>query len=367
MIPRLSGLGVALPHLSGLDVVFLLLVATAVGLFFALIVGAQGRDGRRWWRSRFGVGWPTLLFLYCLLVVGLWVPVAFGSTFPGRRDLVFGVGGLLFVGGTLPIARAVGNFRSYLLLALTPVAHAGDAAPGRLAVEGRVEPIDEGRTGATVEERADAADEGRTGATDDERVGAVDGGGLDSTGSDGTVPGGTLEAPLSGARAVAYRLKVDTEPADASDRERRRHRETAANVERVRRFAVRDATGAVEVEAIGAELRISADGERTFDPEDDVPDSLSSFLARNDVDRGDATLRCEEATLEPGEDVFVLGRASKRELAAVVVGGREFLVIPGSRDDAVRGMRSLVLAGGAAGVVLAVTGELLMALQTGAL
>lgn len=312
--------------ISGLDVLALLLVGTVVGVFFALVLGAQGGDGRRWWRSRFGVGWPTLLFLYGLLVVGLWLPIALGPRAPGRGNLAFFLGGLAFVGGCLPVARAAGNLRAWLLLSWTSTTRAVDATPARLAVEGTV-----------------AA------------TGTGDGG-----------SGGTVEAPLSGTRAVAYRLKVDAVPADGTERERRRNRRTVANVERTRRFAVRDGTGAVDVDPTTAQLRIPGDGEREVAPEEDVPASLSAFLDREGVDRTGSVLRCEEATLEPGEDVFVHGRASRRGPEVVVDGGREFLVVPGSREDAVRSVRTVVLWGGGAGAVVAALGMLAMAVETGA-
>ncbi|MFB6155788.1 MAG: GIDE domain-containing protein [Haloferacaceae archaeon] len=322
---------------SDFDVVFLLLVATAVGVFFAVVVGAQGRDGRRWWRSRFGVGWPTILFLYCLLVAGLWLPVALGTEVPGRTNLAYFAGGLLFVGGCIPLARSVGNVRSLLVVSLTSVVHGSDASPGRLAVEGAVEAA--------------------------ETVGA--GEATEATESD--VDGGTVEAPLSGARSVACRLKVDAVPADGTDRERRRNRETVANVECARRFLVRDETGAVPVDPDGAQLRISGDGERTVDPDDDAPASLASVLEREGVSRDGSTLLCEEATLEPGDDVFVLGTASRRDIGVVVDGGREFLVVPGSRSDVRSDLLAVVLWGGVAGAVLALAGEAAMAFLTGAL
>lgn len=313
-----------IPRLSGSDAFTLLLVASVVGAFFAVLVGSQGSDGRNWWRSRFGVGWPSLLFLYCLLVVGLWLPLAFGSRFPGDEDLLYGAACLLFVGGCLPFARAVGNLRTYLRVALTAPVRGSDASPTRLAVEGTVEPADRGDAGA-------------------------------------------LEAPLSGDRVVAYRLKVDTVPADGTDRERRRNRETVANVERAREFAVRDATGAVRVDPSGAELRIAGGGERAFAPDEAVPDSLAAFLDAEGIDRAGSELLCEEATLAPGDDAYVLGRASRSEFGVVVDGGREFLVVPGSRRDAVRRTRAVVLWGGGAGATLALVGVAAMSVLTGAL
>lgn len=315
------------PSVSDSAVLALLIVGTVGGAFFALAVGAQGYDGRRWWRSRFGVGWPTILFLYGLVVVGLWLPVALGSRTPGREDLTFFLGGLLFVGGCLPVARAAGNLRAWLLLSWTPTVDAADAAPTRLAVGGTVEP-DDARDGAS---------------------------------------GGTVEAPLSGARALAYRLKVDAMPADGTERERRRNRRTVANVERGRRFAVRDGTGTVRVDPTTAQLRISGDGERELAPEDDVPGSLSALLDREGIERTGSVLLCEEATREPGEDVFVLGNASRQGADIVVDGGSEFLVVPGSRSDALRRVRAVVLCGGGAGGVIATLGVLAMAIRTGAI
>lgn len=129
---------------------------------------------------------------------------------------------------------------------------------------------------------------------------------------------------------------------------------------------MRDGTGAVDVDPTTAQLRIPGDGEREVAPEEDVPASLSAFLDREGVDRTGSVLRCEEATLEPGEDVFVHGRASRRGPGVVVDGGREFLVVPGSREDAVRRARTVVLWGGGAGAILLAAGALVMAVETGA-
>jgi hypothetical protein len=306
-------------RVSGFDLFLLLLVATLVGAVFALVVGAQGRDGRAWWRSRFGVGWPTLAGLYCVLVVGLWLPVALGSTVPDRSNLAFFRGGLAFVGGCVPLARAAANVRPLLVLERTPTVRACDATPGRLAVEGTA-----------------------------------------------TAAGAAVDAPLSGTPAVAYRLTVDAVPADASDGERRRNCTTVANVECAREFALRDGTGAVRVDPSGAQLRMSSDCERTVDPGDDVPAVFAALLDREGVDRTGSTLLCEEATLAVGESAFVLGNASRRDAELVVDGGRERLVVPGSRRDALGRLRS-VLRGGGAGAALALVGQAAMALTTGAL
>ena len=315
------------PAVSDYDVVLLLGVVCVVAFFFAILVGVQGSDGRRWWHSRFGVGWPTIGFLYVVVVGGLWLPLAFGPTSPGRANVAYFVAGLLFVGGSVLLARSVGNLRALLLVELTPAVHASDAAPGRLAVEGAV--------------RAD--------------------------GGDSAEPDATVEAPLSGTTAVAYRLKVDAMPADATDDERERQRTTEANVERAREFAVRDDTGAVRVDPTDAQLLISSDDERCVEPDDEVPASFAAFLDREDVDRTGSILLCEEATLEPGDDAFVLGSASREDSDVVVDDGREFLIVPGSRRDAVRGLRTVVLWGGVAGAVVALIGEVGMAVMTGAL
>ena len=313
------------PAISDYDVVLLLGVVCVVAFFFAILVGVQGSDGRRWWHSRFGVGWPTIAFLYVLVVGGLWLPLAFGPNSPGRANVAYFVGGLLFVGGSVMIARSVGNLPALLLVELTPVVHASDATPGRLGVEGTV--------------RADGGD-------------AAD---------------ATAEAPLSGATTVAYRLKVDAMPADATDDDRERQRTTEANVERARAFAVRDDTGAVRVDPTDAQLRISGDDERRIEPDDEMPASFAAFLDREDVDRTGSILLCEEATLEPGDDAFVLGSASREGSDVVVDDGREFLIVPGSRRDAVRRLRTVVLWGGVGGAVVALTGEVGMAVVTGAL
>jgi hypothetical protein len=315
------------PAISDYDIVLLLGVVCVVAFFFAILAGAQGSGGRRWWHSRFGVGWPTIAFLYVLIVSGLWLPLAFGPTSPGRANLAYFVAGLLFVGGCIPIARSVGNLRPLLLLERTSVVHASDATPGRLAVEGTVR----------------------------------------AAGGDPAAADATLEAPLSGATAVAYRLKVDAMPADATDDERDRQRTTEANVERTREFAVRDDTGAVRVDPTDAQLRVSADDERCIEPDDEVPAAFDAFLDREDVDRTGSTLLCEEATLEPGDEAFVFGAASRDESDVVVDGGREFLIIPGSRRDAVYKLRSVVLWGGAGGAIIALVGEVGMAVVTGAL
>lgn len=315
------------PTVSEFDVLFLVLVAMAAGFFFAVVVGAQGSDGRRWWRSRFGVGWPTIGFLYVFLVVGIWLPVAYGSRSPGYYDGLFAIGALVFIAGALAVALAVGNARPYLLLSVTPSSHASDADTGRLAVEGSVEP-----------------------ATAD-------------TGSDRL----TVEAPLSSEDVVTYRLKVDTVPAYASPDQQKKQRETALNREESTPFLVRDATGAVRVEPSSAQLRIASPGERRFTPNDDLPDSLATLLDREGVERRGTELICEEARLAPGDDVFVHGRASPAETGVVVAGGSEFLVVPGSRADALADLHGTVVVGGFGGLLFVGFGLLVMAVETQAL
>ena len=305
--------------ISGLDLLFLVLVLFAVGGFTAVVLYGAGGRGARWWRSRFGVGAPAAWFTALLAAVGLWAPVAIGEAPPGY-DFVFALGGVVYVLGLLPVGRALGNLHPYLLLAATPTKHAVDAEAGRLAVQGIAE-------------------------TDD-----------------------PVTAPVSGVEAVRYRLKVERTPADADERERRRRRETVHLAERGGPFRVRDSTGYVRVIPDAAEFRLAADAECTVDPADDPADSIVEYAdSTPDLTLGAGRHTFAEAALESGAAVFVFGVAERRDGVSVLASGREFFLKEGTREDAVTDFRAVVVHGGIFGAVVAAAGLATMALSTGAI
>lgn len=310
--------------IDGFDVAILLLITAFAGVTLAVFVYALGTDGFRLWASRYGMGWPSILFIYCSVILGLWLPMALGPRSPDRADLLFILGASMFAGGSILLGRAIGNLPTYVTVVRTALGHVTDVSTGRVAIDGTVEPVDD----------------------------------------QGSPDGGTLETPFSGRPTVACRSKVDEHLVDETGGEPGRRWKVAAIVERTRPFRLRDATGSIVVDPTDAELRIPSDGKHAVLPDDDVPDSFAAFLDAEGIRRTDKALVCEEAVLEPGDDVFILGDASRSEDGWVVQGG---LVVPGTRSDAVRGLRSVVVEGGVAGVVLATVGAAVMAIRTGAI
>lgn len=310
--------------IDGFDVAILLLVAAFAGVTLAILVYALGSNGLHWWESRFGVGWPSLLFIYCSVVLGLWLPIALGPRSPDRADLLLIFGGAMLLGGSIFLGRAVGNLPTYVSIARTPHSHVTDVSPGRVSIDGTVEPMD----------GPDHSD------------------------------GGTLETPCSGRTAVAFRSKVDEHLVDETEGEPRKRWKVATIVERTRPFQLRDPTGAIAVDPSDAELRIRRDGKHTVLPDDDVPESFATFLNAEGIRRTDKALVCEEAVLEPGGDAFVLGEAHRSEHGWVV---NAELVVPGGRSDAVSRLRSIAVAGGVEGAILMAIGMVVMAIRTGAI
>lgn len=306
------------------DVAILLLITAFAGVTHAIIVYALGTDGFRLWASRYGMGWPSILFIYCSVILGLWLPIALGHRYPDRAVLLFILGASMFAGGSILLGRAIGNLPTYVTVVRTAFSHVTDVSAGRVAFDGTVEPVDD----------------------------------------QGSPDGGTLETPFSGRPTVAFRLKLDEHLVDETEGEPRRKWKVVDIVERTRPFRLRDATGSIVVDPSDAELRIASDVEHAVLPDDDVPDSFATFLDSEGIRRTDKALVCEEAVLEPGSEVFVLGNASRSDDGWLVDGG---LIVPGARTDAVRGLRSVVVDGGGVGVVLVAVGAVVMAVRTGAI
>lgn len=130
--------------------------------------------------------------------------------------------------------------------------------------------------------------------------------------------GATVESPFTGTDCLAYEYEVEEYQSSGKHSSWK----TLAEGRRGVPFVVRDATGAVEVDPDGAELRFE-DHAVEVDPGEEPPEDVARFVGANpDVDRQDASLdlgitelalgnrqRFTERRLDPGEDVYVYGQA----------------------------------------------------------
>ena len=121
--------------------------------------------------------------------------------------------------------------------------------------------------------------------------------------------GRPLSAPFSQTPCVLYSYAVEEHRTTGKSS----HWVTIAKGASEQPFSVRDATAAVLVVPVGAELIVSTDRTYRNDGMNSLPSEAQAGLTRLGIKTdgwlGQKTLRCAEAFIQPGEPVYVLGTA----------------------------------------------------------
>ncbi|ELZ17309.1 hypothetical protein C477_13800 [Haloterrigena salina JCM 13891] len=303
----LTAVGIAArSSVTGLDLLALALLLHGwfVGVGIAVCTDGSGLPLSR----RIDMGWRAFALWTFLGTVAVWLPFAFGSLsnavalLGGRRGafLLALVAAPVWI-GSYYLGGAVTTLRSYLRVRRTPVTDAGDVAgdDDPVRVSGTMRPLKE-----------------------------------------------PLEAPLSGREAVCYELSVTREGVAESDDgpETTRSgrgasflsfadatlRETRPIDDRRTAFLLEDETGRVAVDPAGATLRLE-ETESTVVPAGERPSgSLRTHLAETDYEPTEHRETYREATVEPGDELTVVGVARGGDRAKPDRNARQ---VPNARDD----------------------------------
>ncbi|NUC71828.1 hypothetical protein HTZ84_05795 [Haloterrigena sp. SYSU A558-1] len=158
-----------------------------------------------------------------------------------------------------------------------------------------------------------------------------------------------LKAPLSGREAVCYELSVTREGVAESDDEPETTRsgrgasflsfadatlrETRPIDDRRTAFLLEDETGRVAVDPADATLRLEETESTDVPAGERLSGSLRTHLAETDYDPTEHRETYREATVEPGDELTVVGVARGRDRAKP---DRNVRQVPNARDDGSR-------------------------------
>lgn len=273
-----------------------------VGVFLGLPLGAD-------LTSEPALGVVVGLAGLVAAIGGLLLAVRHGLGLVENATVVAVAGGAYLLGLTL-VGLGVGSVPTYRRLESAFGPDPGDARAGRVALGGRVGPVD-----ATA------------------RVPDAD----------------PFEAPFSGARSVC----LDARVTERSKYERQ-GKDLLVEERRTVPFELQGATGRVRVDPADADLRLDLDLQTDVDPAE-VPDDVAVYLSANGVTPcPDGTPRTFiERRLEPGEPATVIGEA-RREGGRLVVA--DATIEDGPLDATLAAYRTAVVRGVGVGVVLTAVG-----------
>ncbi|MEF8913287.1 GIDE domain-containing protein [Natronomonas sp.] len=278
-------------------------------------------------KRRTGVGAGGILLFVLCLAAGIVVAEIYGQVDGTDRNLPLFFAGLLYGVGLLGVVSAVSNFPRLLLVA---VGRRRGATDGLTAVTGTVE-----------------------------------------------TTAGTLTAPLHDAPAVCYTYRILDETADDEDESVDEQDDDdeidegnwslAAMGEDGVPFTVYadGGTERVRVDPTGAAYHIDDRIEVMVEAGETPPDRAEALRREADIvpAPGDAGRRYQEATLEPGEEAFVLGRATA-DGGLRIDDGSPFVVADADYPSRVRGR---VTVGFVAGIPVSALGLVAMLFAAGAL
>lgn len=288
---------------SALSIVLVLL---GMGLAWAYLGLPLGADLTSSPTLGAGVGAAGLV----VAVGGFLLAVRYGLGLVENVTLVTVAGGTYLVGLTL-VGLGVGSVPTYRQLGSAFGPDPGDARPGRVAVGGRVEPVDATPT---------------------------DGG--------ATEP---VEAPFSGARSVCLEASVTER-----SKYERQGKDLLVEERQTVPFALQGATGRVHVDPGDGDLRLDLDLQTDVTP-DEVPDVVAAYLEANGVTpRPKRRARTFiERRLEPGETATVVGEAHRQEGQLVVT---DPVVEDGPLEATLSTYRTAIVRGVGGGALLAAGG-----------
>lgn len=281
------------------------------GLGAAVVLPAGYYIGRG-----FGLGRPWSAALALVVYAGAAVVGAVGAV-PESRALqfAFAVGGVTYLGGALWTVRALEHWRRWRLVLGTSPSRAAETLSGPVALDGSA-----------------------------------------------AVADGTTTAPVSGRECLVYTYEVE--------RYARGYRghvwDPVARGQDGVPFELADGSGAVTVDPDGADI-VTGGAVNVEKAADEEP--TPALAALNDVagvSDGDR-LRYTEATIEPGDPVYVLGeatqsggRAAADRLTVRSTEETPGVIVTGDREAAVERFRTIVERGGPVGALLLVGGLAVM-------
>lgn len=238
----------------------------------------------------------------------------------GFLDLEGGslAGAVILLAGATFITRAVGNLRGYWQFGRAAGPDVVHAEPGRVAVGGTVEPVDD-----------------------------------------------PLAGPFSGDDVVAYETRI-TERSEVE----RSGLDLIHEEVRTVPFVLSDETARIRVDPADASLSLDDDVRATIEPDDDIPESVAGYLSDRDLDRvpeepslpfpmsepGPMYRHYVERNLKVGDDAVVVGRARGTADGLTVDGGAPLVVAEGTFAVVTDSVRRSVVYGGVGGFLLAVIG-----------
>lgn len=290
---------------------------------------------------RRGIGPRVGSALGLLCVGGIWLPLAVGD-WRAVGELTLTLGLLPVLGGGYYLAGAVANARAYLAMRRREPTPIADLDGGLAEVQGTARPSD----------------------------------------------AGTVTAPFSRAETLCYLASVEERTPEYEAASSGRGSLAASAVgslpvvavdDRRRPFVLEDDTGRIEVAVEDADLRLDPTEVLEVPEDEEAPgDVLTGLEERTDLVDVDRDRRYVEERLDPGDEVYVLGRAvgTSGEGRGTDDGERrieppegtpELLIAPGCESTVRSEFRRAVVGGAVAGVGLLAVGSLVLARAAGAI
>ncbi len=157
--------------------------------------------------------------------------------------------------------------------------------------------------------------------------------------------GAYLTSPFACAPCVYYQYKIEEERGSG----KHRHWATVASGQSVQPFLVKDDTGSVPVDPLGAELNLNADRSYQtglFSSGDNEAFRMGLRRLALSTSVFGSTLRCKETFISAGDPIYVLGTAVGSAGAVVIAqGGRgdSFYLSDGSEKDLLGSLKTQAL------------------------